>query len=284
MVRIKIAENNPHLRELQFRLAKLGADSMPRTTGAMADGAKLIQNTWRNYALGGPLQGVKPLKNGSRGYAQSIKTRSNGPFSHEIYSEADIADRIENGTKELDMKTTHPYGPRSRVAETIISKKTGRVLRRGGPYLIVPFQWGTKEGTKRVGPRNIVPKDLLSLMRSKRFKRSTVKNRTYLSPNARGQMVERWTCTWGDRARGSDFAGTVEQKLYANGMVRFEQGEKGGKKYGGYFTFRIISANSPKNSWIKPATPPRNVTRRVQEYTEDTIEKMVDAAIMEDLG
>jgi hypothetical protein len=274
---MKIAENSPHLAELRFHLAKLGAGSLPRTAGAMEDSVKFIQDTWRNYAQGGSLPGVLPLKNGSRRYAQSIKTHANGPFSHEIYSEADIADWIENGTKELDMKTTHPYGPQSRISQ-----------RTGYPYLIVPFQWGTKAGTARVGPKNIIPKQLLRMMRSKQFKASTVKNETYQSPNARGEMVNRNTYTWGNRAKGSDFSGTIEQKRFADGMVRFEEGSAadrpGKKRYGGYFTFRIISAAPGAKGWIKPATPARHVTKAVMDETREVIDTIVESAIREDLG
>ena len=245
---------------------------MPKTAAALEAGAKHIQGVWVDFANGGPLPGVtEPLKRPNGGYARSIKTKQTGRFEHEIFSEAKIADWIENGTEQLDMKITHTKGPRSRVS------------KEGVPYLIVPFQWGTKEGTARAGPKNIVPKNLLSLMRSKRFKQSSVKNETYQSPNKRGDLVDRYTYSWGDRVKGSDFAGTVEQKSFANGMVRFEQGESGGKRYGGYFTFRIISANSPKNSWIKPATPARHVTRAVAGVTQESVNAMVDAALLEDM-
>jgi hypothetical protein len=269
---MKISLNNPQLEELQYQLKLLEKGNFPNTEAAFTTGAKIIQKTWRDYALGGPLSGVSPLKNGSGSYARSIKTKKTGVFDHEIYSEAEIADWIENGTKELDMKSTHPYGPRSRISKD------------GVHYLIIPFQWGTKEGTKRVGPKNIVPKSLLTLMRSKRFKKSSVKNETYQSPNARGNMVDRWTYTWGDRARGSDFTGTIEQKIFADGMVRFEQGAKGGKRYGGYFTFRIISENSPANSWKRKGTPARHVTRAVAQETQEVINTMVEGSITEDLG
>ncbi len=110
---------------------------------------------------------------------------------------AKTVERIKNGTEELDMKETHAKGQYSRVS------------KKGWPYLIVPFQWGTKEGSKRAGVKNIVPSALLMAMRNKRFKQSAVKNKTYPLFNQAGQMAERNAHTWGDRARGSDFANGI---------------------------------------------------------------------------
>jgi hypothetical protein len=104
-------------------------------------------------------------------------------------------------------------------------------------------------------------------------------------------MVGRARYAWGNRLRGGDIAGTDEQKSRMNGMVRFENGydKEGniGKRYGGYFTFRIISANPEsqgwkRNKWIKPATPALHVTRAVAETTRDAVESMIDTAIGED--
>ena len=180
MIRMKIGSNSPYLEELQYVLAKMGSQAkvLPRTAAAMEAGAKLIQARWVEFAGGGALEGVKKLERPRGGYARSIRTERLGPYSHEVYSEAEVADWIENGTEILDMKRTHPFGPRSRVSED------------GIPYLIVPFQWGTKEGTKRAGPRNIVPKNLLSSMRNKkRFERSTVKGKY----RAQESVAGRWS-------------------------------------------------------------------------------------------
>jgi hypothetical protein len=113
-------------------------------------------------------------------------------------------------------------------------------------------------------------------------------NSDYQTPNAKGDMVGRGKYQWGKRLQGRDFKGTVQQKIRMNGMVRFENGfDKNGeigKRYGGYFTFRIISANSPANSWIKPAEPAYHVTRGVQEYTEDEIILMAEEGFKEDFS
>jgi hypothetical protein len=55
-------------------------------------------------------------------------------------------------------------------------------------------------------------------------------------------------------------------------------------KAAGYFTFRVISAKSPKHSWIKPAMAARPVTKAVADVNRESINTMVEGAIMEDLG
>jgi hypothetical protein len=283
--------NNPYLEELQFHLAKMGAGSMPRTAGAMSAGANLIRNTWKGFAMGGPLPGItEPLKRPSGGYARSIHIVKIGPFQYEIASEAQIAEWIENGTDELDMKKTHPFGPRSRVS------------KKGVPYLIVPFRWGTP---KTIGFKNIIPDSIYKqLLTSKKHKflssqvtRSADKSgretpnahrilngRSNVKGTSHSEMVGRAGYSWGDRVFADDIfmltAGGKED-YYAEGMVKME-GQN--RRSSGYFTFRIISAKSPKNSWIKPAMAARPVTRAVADNTSAAISTMVESAIMEDLG
>jgi hypothetical protein len=277
MIRIEVSLNNSRLEELLFLIRKLEG-GLPNTEEAMAAGAAKIQSAWQNYALGKKrLPGVAALKKPSGKYAESIRTEQTGAFKHEIFSEAEIADRIENGAEELDMKKTHPFGPRSRVSN------------KGIPYLIIPFRWGTPGDKKnqRVGfGNNVMTAGAYYQISKKPFGASRVTasadQSDYKTPNAKGDMVGRaqyrdknGKSTWGSRLRGSDFSGTVEQKTRMDGMVRFENGfdknGKIGKRYGGYLTFRVISAKSPAGSWIKPAEPAYHVTRGVKEYTEDEV-------------
>ena len=272
--------SNPLLEELQFHLAKLGMGSMPRTAGAMASGAEIIRARWVDFAKGGPLKGVtEKLKRPSGGYARSIRVHKNGPFDYEIYSEAKVAELIENGTDDLDMKTTHPYGPRSRVS------------KEGFPYLIVPFRWGTP---KTIGFKNIIPEAVYNMIKNKKqFQQSRVSvgadnaDAAHTTPNAQtpSKMVGRAQYKWGTRLNG---IGYVDHRRNIEGMVSMEGQVEGGKKRAsGYFTFRVISAKqlvTKPYSWIKPATPARHVTRAVTEETRDVVKAMVETAIREDLG
>ena len=277
MIKITIAQDNPYLEELQFQLAKLGAGGMPRTAEALAKGAGFIRETWVGFAKGGTLPGIRePLKRPSGAYARSIRVHRNGSFDYEISSDAKIAELIENGAEELDMKKTHPYGPRSRVS------------KKGIPYLIVPFRWGTP---KTVGFKNVMPEAVYNMVKNKKqFRPSRVTvsadkaDAAHTTPNARSpsKMVGRAKYKWGARLSG---IGYVDHRRHVEGMVSMEGQVEGGKKRAsGYFTFRVISANSPQSSWVKPAMPARHVTKAVAELARGAVNAMVETAIREDLG
>jgi hypothetical protein len=276
MVTFKIDIDSDALVQLQRKLAQFGAGSMPATSGAMKSMAGFVRNTWRGYARGGALLGVESLKRPSGGYARSIKIRKNGPFDYEIYSEAKVAAWIENGTDELDMKKTHPFGPRSRVSKP---DKDGNKYS----YLIVPFRWGTP---KTVGFRNIMPEAVYSIVKNKlKFQQTKALMSTHQEANARGEMVDRAEYSdvsekgiWGDRL-SADMDDEVTSNMEGMSSMLGQNG-----KSAGYFTFRIISSRPGAKGWIKKATPPRPVTQAVAKLAEGVITDAVDAAIMQDLG
>jgi hypothetical protein len=55
-------------------------------------------------------------------------------------------------------------------------------------------------------------------------------------------------------------------------------------KSAGYFTFRVISRESPAGSWIKPATQGRPITQGVVNASQKDVNELMDAAFRRDLG
>jgi hypothetical protein len=273
MVKMNISVDNDVLQQLQSVLARIGAgsspDDFPLTKRAMSEAAEKIRDKWMEYAGGGSLEGVEPLKHPKGDYAKSIGIEPKGGFDYEIYSDAKVAEWIEYGTERIDMKETHTKGPRSRIVKNGPNK--------GKSYLIVPFQWGTTSNF-----RNVVPKRIQRMMLSAGFKSSSVNTNKKQEENYSGEMVDRWTYDWGDRVRGRDIAGTIQQKTRIDGLVRFENGEMDGKRYGGYLTFRIIP--SWGSGWIKPATAARNVTKALADSMRTEIEGDVGVAIQGDIA
>lgn len=274
-MKITVKSNSPLLKELQYWLAKkarLNAEEMERTAAVIEDAAYVIREVWRGFAMGGKLEGVEQLKKPNDGYARSIQISPRGRFQYEVGSDAPIADQIERGTKEkeIDMKKTHPFGPRSRISA------------KGVPYLIIPFRWGTpaKKGETRVGFKNVMPikvHDIVKKFETSRVTKSADDPTARKTPNAQRKMVGRAVYKWGDRLDTSALAGTEKEKRDMNGMVRMANS-------GGYFTFRVISANSPAGSWkwTKPAEPPRPVRQAVLNATKDMIDKNIQTALGED--
>jgi hypothetical protein len=211
------------------------------------------------------------LKHPRGGYAESIKRDSKGPYEKEVYSEAQVAEWIENGTEEIDMKKTHTRGPKSRIVKNGPNK--------GKAYLIVPFQWGTTSSA-----RNIVPAAIRRLMTSANFKASKITGiKDTPEPNYNGDLIDRYSYDWGARINGANIKGNAQQKTRIDGLVRFERGEYYNKRYGGYLTFRVIPSWGARG-WIKPATPARNVTRHLSNLMQERVSNRVENAIMEDLA
>jgi hypothetical protein len=284
MVRMKIEINNSVLEELLYVLKTAEKRVLPNTEKAMEDAAMLVQGRWIDFANGGSLIGVaEKLKHPKGGYARSIKTHRTGAFEHEIYSEAKIAEWIENGTEEHDMKTTHPYGPRSRVS------------KEGFPYVIIPFRWGTPgngDGDRVGFGKNVITAGAHRQLLKENFNPSTVTaspdKSSHKTQNYHGDMVGR--AQYRDKEGNSTWGSRLKADGFMNGMVRFENGyDMNGnieKRYGGYFTFRVISAKqliTRPYSWIKPAMPARHVTRAVVNETRDKVGKLVEAGLMGDV-
>jgi hypothetical protein len=289
MIKMKIEIPDEALNELSAMLSMV--NSLPKTEKALQKAAKIVQETWQNYVMGKQtLPGVEPLKTPSRRLVQTIKIHTQDRLHREIYSESKGMERLINGTPEIDMKETHTKGPRSRVS------------MKGVPYVIIPFRWGTppKKGEQRVGfGKNIMPVDVYKIVKNKTTFRPTITtvsaddaDEDHKTPNALSEMVGRAQYSdilgekgWGERLsmEGSDMNGMSDML-----------GEDG--KSAGYFTFRVISREKPagwdkkphkkswEESWIKPATPARQITQGVVKATQEDVNNIIEAAVRRDLG
>jgi hypothetical protein len=269
MIRFEVTVDS----ELLQKLAMLGANAFPGGSAAFGESAKFIQSLWQGWATGGPLDGIPNIKNPSPNLAQSIKIRKNAPFDVNIVSESAQAQRIQEGTEEHDMKTTHPYGQKSRVT------KSGK--NKGIPYLIIPIKWGTpnEEGGARAHMKNVIPQNLYSAVSAFNMKVSRKKIRAdgsaaiHFEKNHRGQSIKRDEYDWGERIIAD---GPV------NGLVRFPDDTASGGST--YFMFRAISAVSHPESWIKPAVEAVDMLGALEKTARPVVEKMVQAGFRADVG
>jgi hypothetical protein len=275
MIKMKIEIPDDILRMLEARLSMIAGGALPATSAALKEAADTIRDVWAGYVTGAKDIGIEPLKNPQGGLARTIHSRKTGPLHHEVYSDSNIMGYLIDGTSEVDMKETHTKGPRSRVS------------KKGVPYLIVPFRWGTP---KTVGFRNVLPVAIYDIVKKTKFKRSLVAQTTHNEPNAKGEAVERWDYEkWGNRLNmkqiieADDGEMDINQMFNMRGMVSMDTSSKN-KKYSGYYTFRVISRESPAGSWIKPATQGRPITQGVVNASQKEVNKIMDAAFKRDLG
>ena len=240
-----------------------GEAIMPSTARAFNLSSAFVQQTWRNWALGGALQGVRDIVKPSANLASSIRIERTNPFDHTIFTNSPYMRRIESGRREFDMKEKYPYGIKSRKSKNNI------------PYLIIPFRWGTpnNEGGARAHFANSIPLEAYKILQAKTFKASKRTGRTHIEPNAKGESIRRSEYVWGDRYES-------DPGSYENGMVKM--GSTAGKST--YFTFRIISAKSPKDSWIQKEIPANHVVEAVKNTTEEQIKEWINESLREDLG
>lgn len=243
-----------------------GSKVMPRTMGAFSAAAKLIQKSWQNWAMGGSLIGAADIKNPNPRLAASIRIRGISDFDISIETDSRYMERIQNGSPEFDMKTKYPYGKKSRVAQ--------KGKNKGVPYLIIPFRWGTpnRDGSARAHFGNVIPLEVYKILQSRKFRRSETTGGTHPESNFSGENIERAEYDWGDRIKDDDLGN-------ANGMVKMRSNTGST-----YFTFRVISANSPSGSWVRKEVPPNDVVGAVEKTTRKNVEDLLQAGLEQDLG
>lgn len=280
MIKVEIMPESDLLAILQARLRVIGSGSMPATTLAFKQSANILESKWKSYAMGAPIEGeASHIKHPTGGYAAGVKVRSDGPFDYTVYNDSIVAGALENGTPQLDMKTTHPYGEKSRVANHGTAKNPHWV-----PYLIVPFRWGTPGAVGHF--RNIIPEQIYAMlqlqMKTGVFARTKVAPTSHTEPNFWGDQVQRAEYTsedetknWGSVLRG--VGGNLE------GMSVFSA-DTAKKRSSTYFTFRVVSAESPEGSWIKPPTPALHIAQHVADTTRNVVEEMIQNGLHVDLG
>lgn len=277
MIRIDITSDNELLKRLAARMAGTGLDknSIPATALAFEEVKETIRGMWARWAMGGELMGIDKIKSPSAKLSASIKTNDLAPFNAEIYSESPHAERIQKGTPELDMKTTHPYGPKSRVTKSGPNK--------GIPYVIIPIRWGTPNGKggARAHFTNSIPQKMYDIVETMEMSRRLNVRKDgsraiHTEGNYWGKPVERSEYEWGGRFRAK---GNID------GMIRMENETQNDK--GTYFTFRVISAAqlvTKPNSWIRKAVAPVDVIGALEKTARPLAENLIERGIKADLG
>ena len=266
MVSVDVTLSDNLLNELRAQLAafagKNGGEIAPATSAAVSTAAQIIQDSWRGWAKGKSIEGADDIRKASPRLAASINVKMNGSLDAEIGTDSPYMKRIQRGSPEYDMKKTYPYGRKSRVS------------KRGRPYLIIPFTWHTPnaEGGARAhgSLANTIPENLLGIVQSKEWRRSYTTGETHIEKNARGEGIARAEYSWGDRLKAE---GNI------NGLVVMNS-----KKHTAFTTFRVISVDSPKSSWIRKEIPANDVVAAVARATSSAVKEVIEKGLKADFG
>lgn len=266
----------PNLDPMIEKLEKQGIE-LPNLTKAVQDSTLAIQQTWQAYAMGATVTysgGTFVIKGGNGDYARSIQRQVpyRGKLSGLVYSDAKIAELIEDGYGPYDMK---PGLLKSSKARTR-TDKNGKQVR----YITIPFRHNVP-GAGAIGAP--MPQNIYNQASQLDF--SKITGRTPFGS---------FTYSWGGRLGASDqgiktkppvggMTGAYTWKTGPySGMVRMLDTATG--KSGGYLTFRRISENSDPNSWWNPGQKPRPVTQAVIEKAEPSVLRMLRTGAALDLA
>ncbi len=277
MLEISITPDDYILADLVASLEMMSTKYMPRTFKAFKMATAVMQYTWKSYAMGASIPGgSERIKRPTGEFAKSIKVRMLAPFHHEVYSDDPKAKFLEEGSKQYDMKKTHPYGKRSRVVKKTRKRKGSIVAREGDPYLIIPFRHGVPGSISYAPIPKLLYTAIRQMIKNDDLKLSNIAKGKKQSPNYEGELIPRKKYNWGSRLVGTGLdkiEGMVAMNVSTRKSIRTE-----------YMTFRVISVNSPAHKWVQKARPGLHLTQHVVNNTKEIVEDLIGSGLRQDLG
>lgn len=275
MTTYKIEYDVAELKKLADNFAKgMTTAAFPNTDAAFQRAAQKVRQMWIGFLDGSvQLPGIDTPDRVTSAMVKSIKTQDKTglyDFEHSIYSDNRQLEELNRGRKEVeyDMKKTHPYGKKSRVS------------KKGIPYLIIPFRWGTpnQKGTKRAHFNNVIPQANYETSVKGLAMSSVNELKKYFEANAKGESIQRQGYNWAKFGRLKEDQAWDDRSV---GMVRMKDIASGKSTY---FTFRIVSAKSPTNSWIykRAAKPALNYLSALEQAAKPEVEKIISQGIRAD--
>lgn len=268
-LRVEVTDFVPEFVEL---LRKGHADRvMLHTMNAIKHIAEMAQTVWVRYASGTPIPGAPRVIN-SASYARSIQLESRGEYE-EVFTTSRYHGLVEKGRPKVDLKPGLLSGPKARQG-------------KNGPYNIVPFRHGTPSANRNPMPANIYRLILRDSQKAEERKQAGLdsKGGTSRVLKASSKPQER-AYEWGyriSRKNTQDKKRGWKTGKYA-GMVRMDVSTTRARR-SQYMTFRVVSINSPPDSWILPPLDPIPIREKVVETVTPIAKQMLAAALEEDLA
>jgi hypothetical protein len=278
MMVLKLIPKDPVLMNMIAALNAMGVSKgFEKTKRAFDAYATAIKRSWQNAV----------------GPDHKIEMQKHSPFQTTVFSRDPMVGYLEDGMPSYDMKTTHPFGKKSRLVKP---RRTGKGLlkmswkckRKDGStyiqnandaYLIIPMQHRTGIANRaRAGQvgLNMIYGELLQSKQSSVFAESDVETPAATSgkrtPNIWGEMIGRAKYKWGSRLE----LPPIPELQDLQGMVSM--------KGGTYLTFRVVSVNSPKDSWIHPGIKARKYLAEIMNRNHEQIANIMDTAMKKDMG
>ncbi|WP_311080957.1 hypothetical protein [Paenibacillus polymyxa] len=262
---LSIEAELPALDDIIARLSN--GQRLPYTrTAVQAATTELVQATWIQYASGAQVSfsgGNFRVGVQTGDYVRSIQDGLRFPddLTGEVFTTSAHGAAIESGQDARDLKPSLLASPKA---------KTGA---NGKKYITVPF----RHGTPGAATMPTMPKSIYTQARSLSFSRvlSPLPTRSY---------------SWGGRIKEDDTgkrshvgehpgAGYTWKAGKYQGLVKM--GQPGHTQY---LTFRRLSENSSKKSWMRPAIKPKPIRQAVIENTREQVQDMIVQGFQQDLA
>ena len=214
----------------------LGPDDFPMFSQVAEGTAIRAEILYREYLGGKPTPEGRSVKNPTGAVARGVNREEVGLMKWRIFNDSPVADALEDGTKERDMK------------DCLATAKRARRAKDGSLYLIIPFRHGSP------GARGMKAMPQKVYDRVVKFKFSMNVGAPSARQSATGWTVPRFFYLWQSKLSSDDLKGMglsdSEVKRY-QGMYRMKDAASG--KSAGYMTFRVMSQKS--QGWVRPAVP-----------------------------
>lgn len=203
----------------------IAQDIATKSAEVLYKAANAVSNEWKaalteKYAVYG-------LERPQPGFVRGVQMKHEDENTYIIGCYKPYSSWMKYQESAFDYKQTHPFGTESRVGKD------------GTPYLIIPFRRYTPHSGRTY--QRMTTKDNEA---AKKMSVSKTTDEVYYSPNARGESIQRSIVEWGGRLKNA-------QSVNDRNMISV-YGTNGKREY---YTFRVISAKSPINSWIRKPRP-----------------------------
>ena len=254
------------LSRIQARIAQ-AADTNAAIQSKLAAIGNCVHYNWAAALMGAGVPGAPTLKDSEKlkeAY-ERIQTEVSGN-QVTIYSEDPAVIRLEKGHNGHDMKTTHPYGYKSRVN------------KKKEPYLIVPFAKAQDEKSKSPIPPAV--QVYIEKQKKAGWAFSEHAEGFSYSPNFHGQMVKRFKYKWGQRIDLNPHPLRDKTRKYS-GLYRFKDTgyAKERTRIYGIVSFRTIKAAPyQKGKWIIPAKEGKHLLRHILRSQSAEISRILGEA------
>jgi hypothetical protein len=262
------------LPELQHAI---DATVFPRINQSIRQLLDMAHQEWAERALKAP----KVWQGDKDRYVKSIDQKMTGDFAGEVWTDLPLAEDIERGRRERDLK---------RMLDT--STKV-RISKKGKRYLIIPMRHNTSgfSAHAKAMPASVHVK-ALAMKKSQvtgTFKRPTgqgFKGGTFLSSQKTksAYLVTGHKYQWGGRLPAGNAPKSKPHHatdIYA-GMVRMNT-SSGKQNSSAYMTFRVMSEDQ-SDKWIIPAQPPQEIAGAVERHLRAMAEPVLQAAMAADVA